>query len=197
MKIIAATTNNGKVREFREILGELGYDVVSMKDCGIDVEVEETGKTFMENALIKARAVSMLCEYPVISDDSGLCVDALDGAPGIYSARFAGEEADDSDRNIKLLEIMKNEENRAAHYIAAVAMIFPDGTEITEEGRVDGEIMDHEEGDGGFGYDPLFMCTEIGKCFGLATPDEKNQVSHRARALKKLYKTLKNMNEGE
>lgn len=194
MKIIAATTNKGKVREFQEILGKLGYEVVSMHDEGIDIEVEETGKSFAQNAIIKARAVSKLCEYPVISDDSGLCVDALGGAPGIYSARFAGDEATDKDRNIKLLEVMQKEENRKAHYVAAIAFIFPDGQEIVTEGTVDGEIMYEEVGDGGFGYDPLFMCTEIGKCFGIATPEEKNKVSHRGRALAKLYEILKDMN---
>ncbi len=191
MKIVAATTNKGKIREFQEILGELGYEVVSMHDEGIDVEVEETGATFAENALIKARAVAMLCDLPVISDDSGLCVDALDGAPGIYSARFAGEEATDKDRNIKLLEVMKDKKDRKAQYVASIAFITPDGEEITTEGIIEGEIMQEEQGDGGFGYDPLFMCTEIGKCFGLATPDEKNAVSHRGRALKKLCEILK------
>lgn len=191
MKIVAATTNKGKIREFQEILGELGYEVVSMHDEGIDVEVEETGSTFSENALIKARAVSLLCDSPVIADDSGLCVDAMDGAPGIYSARFAGEDATDYDRNVKLLETLEGEENRKAQYVAAIAYISPDGTEITTEGIIEGEILTEEHGTGGFGYDPLFWCTEIKKCFGEATPDEKNAVSHRGRALKKLCEILK------
>lgn len=191
MKITAATTNKGKVREFQEILGALGYEVISMHDAGIDIEIEETGKTFSENALIKARAVSKLCTCPVIADDSGLCVDALDGAPGLYSARFAGKGADDKDRNKKLLEVMENEKNRKAHYAASIAFIFPDGREMVTEGIVNGEIMLKEHGNGGFGYDPLFYCTEIEKCFGLATPEEKNAVSHRGRALKKLFDILK------
>lgn len=191
MKIVAATTNKGKIREFQEILSELGYEVVSMHDEGIDVEVEETGSTFSENALIKARAVSLLCDYPVIADDSGLCVDAMDGAPGIYSARFAGEDATDYDRNVKLLETLEGEDNRKAQYVAAIAYIAPDGTEITTEGKIEGEILTEEHGTGGFGYDPLFWCTEIKKCFGEATPDEKNAVSHRGRALKKLCEILK------
>ncbi len=191
MKIVAATTNKGKIREFQEILGELGYEVVSMHEEGIDVEVEETGSTFSENALIKARAVALLCDSPVIADDSGLCVDAMDGAPGIYSARFAGEDATDYDRNVKLLETLEGEENRKAQYVAAIAYISPDGTEITTEGTIEGEILTEEHGTGGFGYDPLFWCTEIKKCFGEATPDEKNAVSHRGRALKKLCEILK------
>lgn len=190
MKIVAATGNKGKIREFQEILGKMDFEVVSMKEIGIDVEIEETGSTFEENALIKARAISMLCDYPVISDDSGLCVDALDGAPGIYSARFAGEDADDKDRNQYLLKLLDGIENRKAHYVAAIAYITPDGKEITTVGTTDGEILTEEEGTGGFGYDPLFYCTEIGKCFGLATPDEKNEVSHRGRALRKLYEIL-------
>ena len=194
MKIVAATTNKGKIREFQEILGELGYEVVSMHDEGIDVEVEETGSTFSENALIKARAVSLLCDAPVIADDSGLCVDAMDGAPGIYSARFAGEDASDYDRNVKLLETLEGEENRKAQYVAAIAYISPDGKEITTEGTIEGEILTEEHGTGGFGYDPLFWCTEIKKCFGLATPDEKNAVSHRGRALRKLCDILKEEN---
>lgn len=190
MKIVAATTNKGKIREFQEILGKLGYEVVSMHDEGIDVEVEETGSTFAENALIKVRAVALLCDYAVIADDSGLCVDALDGAPGIYSARFAGEDATDYDRNVKLLETLKDEENRKAQYVASIAYISPDGKEITTEGIIEGEILREEQGTGGFGYDPLFWCTEINKCFGIATPDEKNAVSHRGRALQKLCDIL-------
>lgn len=195
MKIVAATTNMGKVREFKEILSEAGCDVVSMHDVGIDVEVEETGSSFKENAEIKAKAVSMLCEYPVLADDSGLCVDALDGAPGLYSARFAGEDADDNDRNKKLLEMLNGAENRHAEYVSVIALIFPDGREIITEGRVEGEILESEQGNGGFGYDPLFFCTEINQCFGLATPEEKNAVSHRGRALKQLCEILKEQAE--
>lgn len=190
MKIVAATGNKGKIREFQEILGTMGCEIISMKDMGIDIDIEENGTTFEENALIKARAIAKLCDYPVISDDSGLCVDALDGAPGIYSARFAGEDADDSDRNRHLLKLLDGIENRKAHYVAAIAFITSDGKEMTTVGRTNGEILLEEQGTGGFGYDPLFFCTEINKCFGLATPDEKNEVSHRGRALRKLYEIL-------
>ena len=191
MKIVAATTNKGKIREFQEILGGLGFQVVSMHDEGIDVEIEETGSTFEENALIKARAVSLLCDCAVIADDSGLCVDAMDGAPGIYSARFAGEEATDYDRNVRLLKTLEGEENRKAQYVASIAYISADGEEITTEGITAGEILTEEHGTGGFGYDPLFWSSEIKKCFGEATPEEKNAVSHRGRALKKLCEILK------
>ncbi len=191
MKIIAATTNEGKVREFQEVLGEIGCQVISMHSAGLDLEIEETGSTYEENALIKARAVAMMCDEAVLADDSGLCVDALDGAPGLYSARFAGGGADDKERNLKILEAMEGEENRSAHYVAVLALILPDGREIITEGRIDGEILTEETGTGGFGYDPLFFCNEIGKCFGIATPEEKNAVSHRGKALSKLSKILK------
>ena len=191
MKIVAATTNQGKIREFREVLGEIGCEIVSMQDEGLDLEIEETGSTYRENALIKARAVALLCDCAVMADDSGLCVDALDGAPGLYSARFAGDGATDKDRNEKLLAAMDGEINRHAEYVACIAFIFPDGREITAEGKVDGEILTEEHGDGGFGYDPLFYCTEINKCFGLASPDEKNAVSHRGKALRSLCEILK------
>lgn len=191
MKIVAATTNKGKVREFKEILSKAGCDVISMHDIGIDAEVEETGSTFKENAVIKAKAVSLLCEYPVLADDSGLCVDALDGAPGIFSARFAGEDANDKDRNKKLLEMLEGVENRHAKYVSAVALIFPNGEEIVTEGTVEGEILKEECGNGGFGYDPLFFCTEINECFGIASPDRKNAVSHRGRAISQLCEILK------
>lgn len=191
MKIVAATTNKGKVREFKEILAGAGCDVVSMHDIGIDADVEETGSTFKENALIKAKAISMLCEYPVLADDSGLCVEALDGAPGIYSARFAGEDATDEDRNKKLLEMLDGKDNRRAEYVSAVALVLPDGQEIVTEGKVEGEILKEEHGNGGFGYDPLFFCTEINECFGIASPEEKNAVSHRGRAIAELCEILK------
>lgn len=191
MKIVAATTNAGKVREFREVLEELGFEIVSMRDAGLDLEIEETGSTYKENALIKARAVAMMCDCAVLADDSGLCVDALDGAPGLYSARFAGDGADDADRNRKLLEALEGEENRHAEYVSCIAFVFPDGRELTAEARVEGEILTEEHGTGGFGYDPLFFCTEINKCFGLATPEEKNAVSHRGKALAEMYELLK------
>lgn len=191
MKIVAATTNQGKIREFREVLGEIGCEIVSMQDEGLDLEIEETGSTYRENALIKARAVALLCDSAVMADDSGLCVDALDGAPGLYSARFAGEGATDEDRNQKLLEAMDGVKNRHAEYVACIAFIFPDGREIIAEGKVDGEILTEEHGSGGFGYDPLFYCTEIDKCFGLAAPEEKNAVSHRGKALRSLCGILK------
>ena len=193
MKVFIATKNQKKLVELSRILEPMGFCVVCERDLDKPLEeIEETGTTFAENAMLKARVVASMCDYPVIADDSGLCVDALDGAPGIYSARFAGEDADDAERNRHLLELMEGKENRKAHYVAAIAYIGMDGMEYVTEGRTEGEIQLAEEGMGGFGYDPLFFSTEIGKCFGLATPDEKNEVSHRGRALRKLYEILVN-----
>ncbi|MCR4693016.1 MAG: RdgB/HAM1 family non-canonical purine NTP pyrophosphatase [Firmicutes bacterium] len=191
MDIVAATNNSGKAKEFAEILKDLGITVLTMKDLGISVEIPETGKTFAENAMIKAREVEKLCNLPVLADDSGLCVNALDGAPGLYSARFAGIGATDSELRAKLLKAMEGEKDRSAFFISSVAMLFPDGRCLTAEGRVHGEITESERGNGGFGYDAIFYCPEIGKTFAEAEPYEKDKVSHRARALGELYKKLK------
>lgn len=191
MRVIAATKNKGKIREISEILGELGIEVISQADAGIDVEVLETGKTFLENARIKAQAVSLLCDDAVLADDSGLCVDALGGAPGIYSARYAGEDATDSDKINKLLGELEGETNRDAHFETAAVFILPDGREISASGTVRGRITTEPSGGGGFGYDPIFFSTELGKTFGDATEEEKNSISHRSRAIKELFNILK------
>ncbi len=195
MKVIAATKNNGKIREMREILSPLDMDIVSQQEIGINIDAEETGDTFERNALIKARAVAMICDYPILADDSGICVDALNGAPGVHSARYAGENATDTDRINKLLSEMKNSQDRTAKFVTAVAFIFPDGTEITASGEVKGYITEEPMGDNGFGYDPVFFSTELGKTFAQSSDDEKNSVSHRGRALKNLYDKLKSREE--
>ncbi len=192
MKVVAATNNKNKVREFDEILGKLGFSVIPMQDIGIEIDIPETGTTFSENSMIKAVAVSKLCDLPVISDDSGLCIDALDGAPGLYSARFGGEGLSDKDKRILLLKTMENEKDRSAYFISSITLLFPDGEKIQAEGKVFGRITDEEIGDNGFGYDSIFFCDEIGKSFGKATPEEKDSVSHRGRALNALYEKLKN-----
>ena len=193
MKIIAATANKGKAAEIEKIFGALGFDVITIREAGIDSDPEENGKTFLENALIKARAAHELAQDAyIIADDSGLCVDALDGAPGIYSARYAGEGASDADKIDKLLRELAGKENRSAHFETAVALITPDGEEITAHGEVHGHILTVPEGDNGFGYDPVFYCDEIGKTFAIASNDEKNAVSHRGRALRALYEKIKN-----
>lgn len=190
MRIIAATQNKGKIKEIQDIFGGLGFSVISQKEAGIDIDVEETGKTFEENALIKARAIFNLCHETVVSDDSGLCVESLNGAPGVYSARYAGEGASDADRINKLLGELEGKDNRSAKFVSAVAMILKDGREITASGEVEGEITKEPSGDNGFGYDPVFYSYELKKTFGEAGSSEKNEISHRARALKKLYEKV-------
>ena len=188
MKIIAATSNKGKIREIKKIFSE--FEIISMKEAGIDIEIEENGKTFEENALIKARTVAKLTNSIALSDDSGLCVDALSGAPGIYSARYAGENATDEERVKKLLSVLENEENRTAKFISAVALVYPDGKELTALGEVFGKIGYSPSGENGFGYDPVFISDELGKTFADASDDEKNSISHRKRALSNLYEKM-------
>lgn len=188
MKILAATNNAGKVREIKNILSAENIEVVSLKEVGISIDPEENGNTFEENALIKARAVAKVSGMPTISDDSGLCVDYLDGAPGIYSARYAGEGATDAQRIAKLLAEMKGVEQaqRKAFFISAAAYVHPDGTELTAVGTVDGYISEAADGEGGFGYDPIFYSTELRKTFAAMSETEKNKISHRFRALTNL-----------
>lgn len=195
MRIIAATQNKGKIKEIQEIFGSLGFDVISQKDAGIDIDVEETGTTFEENAMLKAKAVYDICREAVIADDSGLCVDALDGAPGVYSARFAGEGATDEERINKLLEELKDKTDRSAKFISTLVMILNDGRKFIAVGEVEGEILKAPSGTNGFGYDPVFYSKELKKSFGEATDAEKNSISHRGRALKKLYEEVKNSME--
>lgn len=190
MKIIAATNNAGKVKEIKDILA--GVEVISLKEAGLNIDPEENGVNFEENALIKARAVAQASGMPAISDDSGLCVDALDGAPGVYSARYAGENATDAQRIEKLLDEMKGlpREQRKAFFISVAAFVSPDGTEITATGTVDGYITEAPDGEGGFGYDPIFLATSLRKTFGAMSDKEKNSISHRFRAMTNLKAKL-------
>ena len=190
-KFIVASHNLHKLEELREILVPLGFSVVGPDDVGGISEPEENGTTFEENALIKARSACKETGLAAIADDSGLCVDALDGAPGIYSARFAGTGNSD-DNNALLLEKLKNVpyDKRTAHFVSCIACVFPDGREFTVRGECKGNIATEPEGSGGFGYDPLFFSAELGKSFGVASFDEKNSVSHRARAFKQLSEKL-------
>ena len=184
MRFVLATHNPGKLREMGEILKDLGIEVVSPKDLGITVDVEETGTTFAENAMLKAKAVCQAAGLPAIADDSGLCVDALNGAPGVYSARYGGEGLDDKGRYLLLLSSLRGAPTRAAHFACAVACAFPNGDTLTAEGRCDGSIAYAPLGEGGFGYDPVFLLPGTGKTFGQLPQEEKSAVSHRGRALK-------------
>ncbi len=192
MKFFIATKNDNKKREFAEIFNELGIELVSEKDIEVSFpDVEENGTTFEENALIKARNGAKYVGMPTVADDSGLCVDYLDGAPGIYSARYAGGYGDDKANNRKLLEELEgvSDEKRTARFVSVVACVFPDGREFTVRGEVEGKIGFCEKGNGGFGYDPLFI-TRIG-CFGEVSAEEKNSISHRAVAIRKFKEEIK------
>lgn len=185
MKLAAATNNSGKIREIKKILGKIGFEIFSQKEIGLALEVEETGTTFEENALLKARAAMQHTGMCAIADDSGLCVDALAGAPGIYSARYAGEGASDRMLIEKLLKNMESipPQNRGAHFVSAVALVCADGKEYTARGCADGFITEEPRGEGGFGYDPVFYSTELDKTYAQMSSEEKNAVSHRYRAL--------------
>lgn len=191
MKVIIATKNEGKVREFRQLLKPFGYEPVSMTEAGVEAEITEDGETFEENAHIKARTVHELTGMPVIADDSGLEVEFLGGAPGIYSARYAGENATDEQRNQKLLEEMRGVDLplRNARFVCAIYFILDGKREYCVTGTLDGFIGFEPAGDGGFGYDPIFMIDED---TSLAQIDsaEKNKISHRAMAMKRLAEEL-------
>lgn len=189
-KFVLATHNPGKLREMGEILSQYGVEVVSPKDLGVTVDVEETGTTFAENAMLKAKAICEASGLPAIADDSGLCVDALNGGPGVYSARYGGEELDDKGRYTLLLNSMRGQTTRAAHFACAIACAFPNGDTLTAEGRCDGAIAFAPLGEGGFGYDPVFLVPEKGKTFGQLTAEEKSAISHRGKALEAFAKKL-------
>ena len=176
MKIAIATNNPNKLREIRAILGGFFDEALSLADLGIDIDIEETGTTDLTG-------------LPALADDSGLMVDALDGAPGVYSARYAGEEHDDKKNNALLLKNLEGKP-RDAKFCSVIALCYPDGRELTAEGCAPGVILEEERGTGGFGYDPLFFSPELGKTFAEATPEQKNSVSHRSRALRAMLELL-------
>ena len=186
MKLVAATSNPHKLREIAQILSD--FEIVSEKEAGFLGEVEETGETFLENAILKARAATEATGLPALGDDSGLSVDALGGAPGVYSARYSG--GGDAENRALLLKNLQGIENRGAHFCCAVALAFPDGRLLTAEGRTYGTILNEARGSGGFGYDPLFLSVDLGMSFAEASEAQKNAVSHRGRALKRLAEQL-------
>lgn len=191
-KILAATSNPGKIREIKEILSD--YEIISLKDAGINADVDETGTTFRENAYIKAYEISKLCNYPVLADDSGLEIDALGGRPGVYSARYEGEDTPYEIKVAKLAEELKDipKDQRHAHFACAVCLILPDGRKIEAEGlSCPGIMLEEMRGENGFGYDPAFYSTDYKKTFAEMTMDEKNAVSHRNAALKNLLEKIK------
>jgi XTP/dITP diphosphohydrolase len=190
-KLVIASNNSGKLREFQHMLAPLGIEVLTQAQLGIS-EAEEPHCTFIENALAKARHVSRLSGLPALADDSGICVDALDGAPGVHSARYAGEPKSDRRNNNKLLQDMLGVTDRRAHYYCVLVMVrhADDPQPLIAEGEWHGEIAQEERGDGGFGYDPMFWLPETGKMSAEFSHDEKAKVSHRAKALKILLQRL-------
>ena len=190
MKFVLATQNQKKLREMSDILSGFGVEVVTPKSLGIDLEVEETGTTFAENAMLKAKAICEAANLPAIADDSGLCVDALAGAPGVYSARYGGEGLDDVGRYRLLLEKLRGQTTRTAHFACAIACAFPNGDTLTAEGKVEGTIAFAPMGEGGFGYDPIFFYPPLRKTFGQLTAEEKHGISHRGKALEVFVKDL-------
>jgi XTP/dITP diphosphohydrolase len=196
-QLALATNNSHKVKEVGSILGELGVQILTPKDLNVSFNVEETGSTFSENALLKARELFRLTQLPSIADDSGICVAALDGAPGVYSARFGGEGLDDKGRALLLLERLKGNPNRKAHYECVIAFV-DEKTERTFEGKCEGTIAEEYDSIGkyGFGYDPVFIFPLFQKPFSQISDSEKNQVSHRKEALNGLLSFLKTGQNG-
>ena len=190
-KLVVASGNKGKIKEIKNILGGI-YEVIPMAELGFNDDVEETGSTFFENALIKAKTVSIALNADALADDSGLVVDALNGAPGIYSARYAGEHGNDKLNRVLLLKNLENEENRKAKFVSSVVLYKTDGTYLSGYGETLGTILYEEDGENGFGYDCIFKSDDLGVSFGIASFEDKNKVSHRFRALQDLYKKIDN-----
>ena len=195
MRIIIATSNEDKVREIDEILEGTGYNAVSMKQAGFCPEIIEDGKTFEENALIKAKAVHALTDGNdyVMADDSGLCIDPLDGAPGIYSARFCGENSTYPEKFAKIFSMLKDvpEEKRTARFVCAIAVVRPDGSSFTVRGEVEGVLHEEPKGENGFGYDPIFYVPEFGMTTAQMTKEQKNSISHRGKASRAMAEILR------
>ena len=188
-KLVVASNNKGKLKEIKAILGGI-YEVVPMADLSYKVDVEETGATFYENALIKAKTVSKALNVDALADDSGICVTALNGAPGVYSARYSGGHGNDKDNNNLLLKNLNGKEDRSAKFVSSIVLYTVNDEIFEGYGETHGTILFEEDGVNGFGYDPLFFSTDLNKSFGIASDEEKNSVSHRYRALCNLVEKL-------
>ena len=189
-RLIIATNNQGKVREIKAILSGFYDEILSLKDAGINHDVVEDGNSFHENARKQAVEISEMVDGDVLADDSGLCVEALDGAPGIYSARFSGEGANDEKNNAKLLSLVKDKENRRAWFVCALVLANGGKEKLYVEEKAEGRIIDEPKGENGFGYDPLFYVEEYGQTFAEIPAEIKNKISHRAKALGKLQEEV-------
>ena len=191
-RIIFATGNAGKMKEIREIMADLDVEIVSMKEAGVDVEIVENGSSFEENAVIKARTIMEHTGELVLADDSGLEIDYLNGEPGIYSARYMGEDTSYHIKNNNLISRLEGveDEKRTARFVCVIAAAFPDGEILTVRDTVEGRIGYEEKGKNGFGYDPIFYLPEYGKSSAQLSPEEKNRISHRGKALRKMKEEL-------
>lgn len=196
MRMVLASKNPKKLTELRQILTEKGVEVVLESEVGVDVEVEETGSTFEENARLKAGAVMKASGLPAIADDSGLVVDALNGAPGVYSARYGGEGLDDAGRYRLLLENMRGQINRRCRFVSCICCVFPSGDAVTARGECQGTLAYAPKGEGGFGYDPIFFVPPLKKTFAELTAQEKNAISHRGAALTEFEQKLESYLHG-
>ena len=198
MKIIFATGNEGKMKEIREILADPHVEILSMKEAGITAEIEENGTSFEENAVIKAKAVMELCHEIVLADDSGLEIDYLNKEPGIYSARYMGEDTSYRIKNQNLIDRLEGvpDEERTARFVCVIAAAFPDGEVLTARGTIEGRIGYEEKGENGFGYDPIFYVPEYGCSTAQLSPEVKNQISHRGKALREMKRKLHARKEG-
>ena len=196
MKLILASNNKKKLRELGEILSDMDVELLSQREAGCDFEVEETGTTFVENAYLKAKAVADATGLAAVADDSGLMVEALNGEPGVYSARYApgGHEASDKEKYEYLLSKLVNVEHRAAKFVSSICCILPDGSIIRTEGECRGEILREPAGEGGFGYDPVFMPQGYDRSMAELGTEVKNRISHRANALREFKKKLRELN---
>lgn len=190
MKLIIASNNKHKIKEIKEILGSKFSEILSLREAGIEHETVEDGTTFAENAYKKAREIAEISGEASLADDSGICIDALGGAPGIFSARFAGEHGNDEANNALVLQKLAGRSDRGAHYTAAISLVYPDGTAVSAEGYMYGAITESPRGDKGFGYDPLFVITGQTRTVAEMSEEEKNAVSHRRKALDALLSKL-------
>lgn len=197
MKVLFATTNEGKMREIREILEGTDIEVMSLKDAGIDIDVEEDGTTFLENSIIKAKAYRDYTDAVVLADDSGLVIDYINGEPGIYSARYMGKDTPYSEKNQNLIDRVKDAvgAERAARFTCAIAASFPDGRVLTCEAHMEGQVAYEPAGCGGFGYDPILYLPEYGCTSAELTSEEKNRISHRGKALRAMCEILVSENK--
>ncbi len=194
-KLILASNNAKKLKELRAILSDADVEIISQREAGCDFEVEETGTSFEENAFLKASAVTAATGEAAVADDSGLCVDALDGAPGVYSARFTGNHEDsDEVRNRFLLKKMEKQEQRGARFVSCICCTLPNGDVLRCRGECEGEILYAPRGENGFGYDPIFLVKEAGRSMAELSAEEKNRISHRAKALQGFRKELRDYN---